>query len=183
MRDSSRLSGRYNLCSKSMSRFREMRLIEQVPHLEGVAEAELELPFRGIGSAFAGHFSKRAAGWAHVWVIPIGVVDVVEALGLEDQRMVLVARDNVEVLLERGIVALEAGAADDVAGAATGKGTGGCGLKDAGCCSRTATRTDFKPLSGGAELGRQVWWAWVHVVLIPRTWSSAGLVKVPRNIS
>ena len=48
-----------------MSRFREMRLIEQVPHLEGVAEAELELPFRGVGRAFAGHFSERAAGWAH----------------------------------------------------------------------------------------------------------------------
>src|SRR3982074_2747365 len=97
MRDSSRLSGRYNLCSKSMSRFREMRLIEQMPHLEGVAEAELELPFRGVGSAFAGHFSKRGAGWAHVWIVQIGVVHVVEGLGPEDQCMVLVARDNVEV--------------------------------------------------------------------------------------
>src|SRR5882762_7643887 len=132
-----------------MSRFREMRLIEQVPHLEGVAEAELELPFRGIGSAFVGHFSKRAAGWAHVWIIPIGVVDVVEGLGPEDQCMVLVARDNVEVLLERGIVALEARAVDAVAGAARGKGTGGCGPKDARCCSRTATCTDFKPLTRG----------------------------------
>src|SRR4030088_1359395 len=131
-----------------MSPFREMRLIEQVPHLEGVAEAELELPFRGVGSAFAGHFSKRAAGWAHVWIIPIGVVDVVESLGLEDQCMVLVARDNVEVLLERGIVALEAGAVDDIAGAATGKRANGGGLKDTG----------LKPLSGagGAELVRQV---------------------------
>src|SRR3977135_480871 len=115
-----------------MRRFTAMRLIEQVPHLEGVAEAELELPFRGVGSAFAGHFSKRAAGWAHVWIIPVGVVDVVEALGLEDQRMVLVARDNVEVLLESGIVALEAGAVDDVAGAATSKGANGGGLKDTG---------------------------------------------------
>src|SRR5258705_12324775 len=101
-----------------------MRLIERVPHLEGVAEAELELPFRGIGSAFAGHFSKRAAGWAHVWIIPIRVVDVVEGLGPEDQCMVLVARDNVEVLLARDIVALEARPVEDVAEAARDKGTG-----------------------------------------------------------
>ena len=160
-----------------------MRLIEQVPHLEGVAEAELELPFRGVGRAFAGHFSERAAGWAHVWIVQIGVVDVVECLGLEDQGMVLVARNDVEVLLERGIVALEAGAVDDVAGASTGKGANGGGAKDARCCSRTATRTDFKPLTRGAELVRKVWRTAVDVVLISRTRSNAGLVEVPRNIS
>ncbi len=97
--------------------------------------------------------------------------------------MVLVARDNVEVLLERGIVALEARAVDGVTGAATGKGTGGCGLKDARCCSRTATRTDFKPLTRGAELVRKVRRTAVDVVLIARTRSNAGLIEVPRDSS
>src|SRR5258707_15860775 len=115
--------------------------------LERVAEAELELPFGGIGGAFVGHVSKRAAGWAHVGIIPVGVVDVVEGLCLEDQLMVLMARDDVEALLERGIEALEAGAVDDVAGAARGKGADGGGLKDTG----------LKPLggAGGTEPLRQ----------------------------
>ena len=72
------------------------------------------------------------------------MVGVVEGLCLEDQLMVLMARDDVEALLERGIEALEAGAVDDVAGAATGKGADGGGLKDTG----------LKPLggAGGTEL-------------------------------
>ena len=66
-----------------MSRFREMRLIEQVPHLEGVAEAELELPFRGVGIALSVDPSEGAARRPHVRVVIVGVVGEVEELSAE----------------------------------------------------------------------------------------------------
>ena len=89
--------------------------------LERVAQAELELPFGGIGRALARHLSKGAARRVYVRIIPVGMVDEVEGLCLEDQLMVLMAWDDVEALLECGIEALEAGPVDDVAGAARRK--------------------------------------------------------------
>ena len=89
--------------------------------------------------------------------------------------MILMAGNDVEALLERRIEALEAGAVDDVARSARGKRADGGGLK----------YTRIKPLSAGgrAKLVRQGRRARVHVVLIARTRSDAGLVEVSRNRS
>ena len=38
-------------------------------HLEGVAETELELTFRGVGIAFAGDASERTACWSSVRIV------------------------------------------------------------------------------------------------------------------
>src|SRR5437899_1425278 len=113
MRDLSRLSGQYNLCSKIDEPLqREMRLIEQVPHLEGVAEAELELPFRGVGSALSVDPSEGTARRPHVRVVIVGVVGEVEGLSSEDKLMVFMVWNDLEAFLERGAKALEAGAID-----------------------------------------------------------------------
>ena len=115
--------------------------------LKNISQAELELPFGCVGRAFACHFSKRAAGWVHVGVIPVGVISEVEGLCSEDQFVVLMARDEVEALLERGIEALEARAVDNVASAARGKSADCGGLED--------TRIEPRCGAGRAKLVRQ----------------------------
>ena len=150
--------------------------------LEGVPEAELELALRSIGCAFAGHLSKRGAGWAHVRIIPVRVVEVVESLSLEDQLMILMTGDDVKALLQRGIETAEAGAINTVASTASGKRTGSRCPEDASCVDgRTATCSDFKILTCGAELMWQVGAAGFDVILVARTGPYSSLVKVPRD--
>ena len=60
----------------------------------------------------------------------LGWLSEVEGLCSEDQFMVLMARDDVEALLERGTEALEARAVDNVARAARSKSADGGGLED-----------------------------------------------------
>ena len=60
------------------------------------------------------------------------MVDEVERFGLEDQLMVFVTWDDVEGLLQRGVVALEAGPVDGATRAARSEGTRGSRLVDAG---------------------------------------------------
>ena len=67
--------------------------------LEGVAKAELELPFRRVGIALRRHTAEATTCRVAGRVIPIGVVGVVEGLSPEDQLMVLMAGDDVEGLL------------------------------------------------------------------------------------
>jgi len=73
-----------------------------VPHLEGVAEAELELPFRGVGVPLLVTLPNVLRLGSRL-DIPIGVVHVVEASALKISAWFSWFRDNVEVLLERGI--------------------------------------------------------------------------------
>ena len=80
--------------------------------LEGVAEAELELPFRGVGIALSVDPSEGTARRAYVRVVIVGVVGEIEGLSSEDQLMVFMVWNDLEALLERGAKAFEAGAID-----------------------------------------------------------------------
>src|ERR1035437_3099634 len=82
--------------------------------LECISQAELVLPFGGIRRAFAGDFSKCAAGWVYIRIVQVGMVHVVEGLGLEDQLVVFMVRYEMKSLLHRGIEALEAGAINNI---------------------------------------------------------------------
>ena len=115
--------------------------------LKCIPQAELELSIGGIGRAFTRHFPKCAAGRVHVRIVPVGVVEEVEGLCSEDQFMVLMARDDVEALLERSAEAAETRAIHDVAGAARSKRANSRGLKD--------TRVKPHCAIGGAELVRK----------------------------
>src|SRR4051794_29591357 len=83
--------------------------------LELITKAELVLTFRCIRRAFTGYLSERLICWVHIRIVPVGVVDEVEGLSLENQLMAFKGRDNVKALLERGVVALESRAVDNVA--------------------------------------------------------------------
>src|SRR5512146_1726667 len=141
--------------------------------LKLVTQAELKLAFGGIGCALAGDFTKRAAGWVHIGIVPVGVVGVIESLCPEGQLMVLIPGYEMEAFFHCRIKALESWAVDDVAGFATGKSADGSRLKDA----------SLKPRTVAAELVRQVRRARVHVELVARTGSDSRLIKIARNIS
>jgi len=143
--------------------------------LECIPQTELVLSIRRISRAFARHFSKRAAGWVHVRIVPVGVVEEVKGFCPEDEFMILMVRDEMEALLERGIEALEAGAIDNVSRLARRESANSCGLK----------HTRFKPLRtrAGAKFVRQPRCARMHVVLIARSRSDPGLVEVTRDSS
>lgn len=94
--------------------------------LECVPQTELELPLRSIGVALLGNLAKRPAGRIVVWIIQVGVVEVVEGFCLEDQLMILVARNDVEALLQRRAGAVEAGAKDQATHSPRGKGSKRC---------------------------------------------------------
>src|SRR4051794_35599386 len=143
--------------------------------LKRVAQAELELPFGRVRRAFARNLAKRAAGGVYVRIIPVGMVGEVERLCPEDQRMVLMAGDDVEALLERRIPALETRPINNVARSARGKCADGGRLK----------YSCLKPLSARrrAKLVRKGRCPCVHVVLIAGTWTYARLVEVARHRS
>ena len=93
--------------------------------LERIPQTELELPLRGIGVALLGNLAKRPAGRIVVWIIQVGVVEVVEGFCLEDQLMIFVARNDMEALLKRGAEAVVAGAVDFTTHSSRGKGAEG----------------------------------------------------------
>ena len=82
--------------------------------LKCVSQAELELPFGGVGIAFLRDAAESAAGWTGIRVIVVRMVEVIECLRLKDQLMVFVAGYNVHRLLQRGAEAVEARSEDIV---------------------------------------------------------------------
>jgi len=139
--------------------------------LERIPQAELVLPIRCVGCSLAGHFSKRAAGWVHVGIVPVWVVQIIESLSPENQLMVLMAGDDVEALLKSSIEALEARTLDNVAGIPRCKSTGIGRMEN--------TRIEPHRVAGRAEFMGQGWSAGVHVILIARAGPYACLIEVP----
>jgi hypothetical protein len=57
---------------------------------EGVREAELHLPLRGVRAAFGRHLAEHTAGRVVIGRIPVGMICEIECFPAEGQRMIVV---------------------------------------------------------------------------------------------
>jgi hypothetical protein len=152
--------GRLKPCRVSILQesINEFQYSSELQELERIPQAELVLPIRCVGCSLAGHFSKRAAGWVYVGIVPVWVVQIIESLSSENQLMILMAGDDMEALLKSSIEALEAWAVNNVAGVPRCKRTRVGGMENA--------RIEPLCVAGRAEFMGQGWSAGVHVILI-----------------
>src|ERR1043165_2911885 len=83
--------------------------------LKFVPQTELKLAIGSVCGSLARHLSERTICGTNIRIIPVGMVQVVESLSLEDNHVIFMARDDLEPFLHRSIKALKTGSINCVA--------------------------------------------------------------------